>query len=155
MSTIVDAAPMRVSRSRTCLGNGQWSEWHEGIDLRGTPIGDKVEVWEWDRLVYPGRRQQGRRVREYIKVMHCPEGWYSTSGIADEPHGGEICGTLLEPKWAGRDFPRGFNAYHDEHPVVWVIKVKRHTRARTLRYCDPELPDEYRPVTDAEAPTAS
>jgi len=142
MSTFIDAETMRDRTVSAWTPSGRVKKPH--YDLRGTPTGDKAEIWERDRLVYPGRRQQGRRVREYIKVMHCPEGWHSTSGTADEPSTA-ICSTPLEPKWAGRDFPRNFNAYHDEHPVVWVVRVTRYTNVRVYRYCEPELPAEYRP----------
>ena len=146
-SRFIDADPMRISRTRTCLGNGQWSEWHEGSDLRGTPIGDKAEVWEYDRLVYPRRTQCARRVREYITVMHCPEGWYATSGTADEPSTA-ICSTLLDAKWTARGFPRNFIATTSSTRSR-VIQVKRHTTTRTLRYCNPELPAEYRAATES------
>lgn len=118
-------------------------------DIRGTPVGERAQVWEWERLVYPGRRQTGRRVREYIKVMHCPEGWYSTSGTADDA-GPALCSTLLEPQWNGDGFPGNFNRYHVEHPVLWVIKVRRNSTVTTYRYCDAEMPGEYRPDPDAE-----
>jgi hypothetical protein len=146
--SFIDAETLRIRTVRRCLGDGQWSEPRTVTDLRGAPMGDKVEVWEWDRLVYPGRSQRGRRVREYIKAMYCPEGWHSTGGVAERPAGPELCATMLDPQWA---HPNGaydrekYHAHHDKHPVVWVIKVKRHTSTRTLRYCDPELPDEYRP----------
>jgi hypothetical protein len=147
-STFIDSETLRCRQTRTWLGNGQFSEWQESTDLRGTPIGDRAEVWEWDRLVYPGRKQHGRRVREYIKVMHCPEGWHSTSGSARRPMDPEICSTMLHDQWQypGGGFDRDkYRAHHDVNPVVWIIKVKRHTRVRIYRYCDPELPAEYRP----------
>ncbi len=138
----ISAAELRIHMVSSWTPDG-WTEPRPVTDLRGSPLGERVQVWELDRLVTP-RRGRGRRVREYVKVMHCPEGWHSTSGTADAPSGGEICATLLDPKWRG-DFPADFNRYHDEHPVVWIVKVRIHKQVRTLRYCDPELPAEYRP----------
>jgi hypothetical protein len=114
-------------------------------DIRGTPIGERAQVWEWERLVYPGRKQEGRRVREYVEMMHCPEGWWSKSGTVNESSPA-LCSTLLDPQWKGDGFPGNFNRYHDEHPVLWVIKVRRNSTVTTYRYCEPEMPDEYRPV---------
>jgi hypothetical protein len=146
--SIIDTATLRTRTVRKCLGGGEWSEPRTIIDLRGTPIGDKAEVWEWDRMVYPGRAQKGRRVREYITAMYCPEGWHSNSGTSREADPA-TCLTLLDPRWAndrgGLDRAK-YHAHHDAWPVVWVIKVRRYTNVRTLHYCDPELPAEYRPV---------
>lgn len=142
MSTIIDAESMRNRIVSAWTPNGRVNK--PAYDLRGTPVGDRAEVWEWDRMVRPGRAQRSRRVREYVTVMYCPEGWYSTSGTADEP-ATAICSTLLDPKWTAGDFPRNFNAYHDEHPILWVVKVRRHTTVNNYRYCEPELPDEFRP----------
>lgn len=141
-STFIDVEAMRNRTVSAWTPTGRVNQ--PAYDLRGTPVGDRAEVWEWDRMVYPGRTQTGRRVREYVTVMHCPEGWHSTSGTAGEP-ATPICSTLLEARWAGPGFPGTFNTYHDEHLVLWVIKVKRHTTVSNYRYCDPELPGEYRP----------
>lgn len=145
MTTYIDAETMRhrVTSEWTPTGRVPGTAY----DIRGTPIGDKAEVWEWDRMVYPGRQQKGRRVREYITVMHCPEGWYSTSGTADQADPA-LCSTLMDRQWAtsrgGFDRDK-YDAHHDANPVVWVIKVKRHTTVNVYRYCEPELPAEFRP----------
>lgn len=141
-STFITAASLRSRTVRQALPGG-WGEPREITDLRGTPVGDRAEVWEWDRLV-PPRRGNSRRVREHVKVMHCPEGWHSTSGLVDQPHGPEICSTLLGGQWA-EEFPARFNRYHLEHPVLWIVRVRVHSSVTVSRYCDPELPGEYRP----------
>jgi len=36
---------------------------------------------------------------------------------------------------------------------VWVIRVKRHIAVNNYRYCDPELPAEFRPqLADSQPP---
>ncbi len=128
-------------------------------DLRGTPIGDRAEVWEIERLVPPSRGD-GRRRRQKLRILYCPEGWHSASGSSDRPSGREICCTILS--WRARNMPVGeavdaFKAFHAEHPVVWVVHDLTPGHQVTSRYCDPELPDEYRPslITEtAPAPAA-
>jgi hypothetical protein len=126
--------------------DGKRSDPKPYTDLRGAPIGDKAQVWECDRLVYP-RRNSKRRVRQHVKILHCAEGWHSMSGSTERPMGPELCSTLLEGKWA---LPSGaldrdrFHAFHEEHPVVWKVEVRVNSSGWRYAYCDPELPDEYR-----------
>lgn len=146
-ATFVVAADLQTRTSRRYLGGDQWSEPETRTDLRGTPMGGKAEVWEFDRLVSP-ERGRGRRRREYVTIMHCPEGWWSTSGSADSPIGPGCCATIMDPQWRGElgGFDRAkFSAFHEEHPVIWKVRSRVNSKARILWYCDAELPDGYRP----------
>jgi AAA domain len=138
--TYISAETLRHREVRRGLGDGSLGPPEDYYDLRGTPIGERAQVWEWDRLV-PPRFGKGRRVREYIKVMHCPEGWHSTSGSASNPLDPEVCQAIMN---GNVDLDK-FHAFHADHHVVWVVRVRVHTRTTILRYCDPELPAEYRP----------
>ena len=150
-----DAAPTYVTaeqlRTRYSQPRPPATEPVPFSDLRGTPHGDRAQVWEWERMVTPPRRT--RRVRERVRVMYCPEGWHSTSGGPGKPSGDALCSTLLDGHWSGEQggLDRNtFDAYHDTRPVLWVIRVTRGREARTTRFCDSELPDEYRPATEVE-----
>jgi hypothetical protein len=117
------------------------------IDLRGTAKGE-TRRWAFDRLAYarPGAK---RRIRQQVETLYCAEGWHSRSGTRADPRGAGRCCTLLDAKWrhpsGGFDRDR-FLAFHDEHPVVWVVKVSSKSESRRLEYCDAHLPDEYRPL---------
>jgi hypothetical protein len=151
---VIDGESLRTRMARDSTGRGRYSDPYPHTDLRGAPIGPKVEVWEWDRMILP-RPGAARRVREHVEVMFCPEGWYCESGGAATPmEGGATCHMVLDTAWRtptgigeatgfGRD---AFNAFHAEHPVTWRVRIKRGSKVRTLRYCDPELPAEYRPA---------
>jgi hypothetical protein len=116
-----------------------------GLDLRGQPVGEHVEAWE---STSTATRPPGRPGRQHVTIMHCPQGWHSIAGTPDKPMGRALCQTLTSGRWTT---PRGvfdhkaYHAHHDRHPVVWVITIRGAGRPRTLRYCDPELPAEYRP----------
>ncbi len=149
----IAAAEMQARKTRRSLGNGQWSEWEPHTDLRGTPVGATARRWEWERMIMPPHRR--RRARQRVRVYHCPEGWHSTSGSASNPMGPELCHTLLDPQWqtgGGLDRDR-FRAFHGEHPVVWIVETytKRPYGVGRLPYCDPELPDEYRPFAGGQS----
>ena len=116
------------------------------IDRRGTPRGDRAQVWEQDRTVTPPGCT--RRVREHITVMHCAEGWYSASGAATQPAGDADCSTEFQPHWRSDEGGfnlDGFDAFHDVRPVLWFVQVTRGRETRIGWFCDAELPDEYRP----------
>lgn len=95
-----------------------------------------------------------RRTRQHIKVMHCPEGWHSTSGAADEPSE-SLCATLMDNQWRNehRGFDRAkYDAHHEQHPVVWIVqtRAKGLLGSHRLMYCHPEMPAENRPDPDAK-----
>lgn len=146
-STFVNAEELRTKSVRTWTG-ADWSEPRVITDLRGTPKGDRAEVWELDRLV-PPTRGNGHRRRQYLKIMHCAEGWHSASGADDCPMGPEVCAALGDAKWTrgARNWRDEFRAFHLEHPVVWVIRERISGTTRMHRYCDAELPDDLRLVT--------
>jgi hypothetical protein len=143
--------PVTVSAEslRTCMVT-KWtpegrSEPEPMTDIRGTPIGDSAQVWEWDRLIL--RPNRARRTKEHVKVMHCPEGWYSTSGSTDQADE-DFCNAFFDEQW---NIPRGekgrqFNEFHDGNPVVWVVETTYDRSRGRVSYCDRELPDEYRPA---------
>ena len=147
----VSAAELRTHKVRRSLGDGRLSDPEDTTDLRGTPIGGQAQVWRFDRMVYP-RTNAKRRVRQHVEILHCPEGWHSDSGSAGTPYGTALCQTLMDPKWStpagGYDRDR-FHAFHDQHPVRWVVKIRMPGRRWSERYCDPELPGEYRTACGA------
>jgi hypothetical protein len=142
---VVSGEELRTCSIRSVLPNGE-PGWETHADLRGSPIGDKVLVWEYDRLVQP--RGAGRRAREHVEIMYCAAGWHSTGGRADAPDDPAVCHTILSPKWRkhppGEERFKWFWEFHEEHPVVWIVKTSAPGRHH-LAYCEPELPAEYRP----------
>jgi hypothetical protein len=144
-TTLVAAETLRTRTVRMALADG-WGPPETRIDLRGTPVGDHAEVWTGDRLVYP-RHGGKRRTRQTVTISFCAEGWHSTSGTPEHPSGPELCGTLFDSQWAnsmgGLDSDR-FNAFHDQHPVLWIVRLRQGSTGLRYPYCDPELPDEYR-----------
>ena len=146
--TVVSGNELRTCRLRRALPGGQWSDWETHTDLRGSPIGDKVLVWEYASLVRPGSDGGDR---EHVEIMYCAEGWHSTGGTASAPDDPQLCSAILSPKWCEHpDDEECFKRYwvfHEENPVVWIVKILA-PRHRHLAYCDPELPAEYRPADD-------
>lgn len=146
---VVNGEDLRTCNFKRIMPSGQWSDRETHTDLRGSPVGDKVLVWGYDRLVQP--RGAGGRVREHVEVMYCSAGWHSTGGTADAPDDPAVCNTILSPKWrkhpSGEERFRRFWEFHKLHPVVWIIKTRAPGRLGNhhLAYCDPELPPEYRP----------
>jgi hypothetical protein len=149
-TTVVSGNELRTCRLRRILPGGQWSDWETHTDLRGSPVGEKVLVWEYEGLV----RSRGARssVGEHVKVMYCADGWHSTGGKADAPDDPQVCSTLMSSKWrrhrVGEERFRRFWEFHQEHPVVWIVQISAEGDAgnRRLAYCDLELPAEYRPT---------
>ena len=153
-TAIISGEELRTCRFRRPLPGGGMSDWETHTDLRGAPVGDKVLMWEYHRLVRP--RGVSRRVSEHVQVMYCAAGWHATAGTAQAPDGPEVCNTLLTPKWrkrrSGQERFRRFWEFHEEHPVLWVVKTRTPGRDGPfgrLAYCDPELPAEYRPAESA------
>jgi hypothetical protein len=145
----ISAESMRHHKVHRALADGSWGPWEDYYDLRGTPTGEKAQVWKFDRLVQLHPRAR-RRTRQHVEILYCAEGWHSRSGGPDSPSGPEICNTLLDPKWrvapeAGLDRDR-FRAFHEEHPVVWIVNIRMNSTALRHAYCDPELPAEFRPA---------
>ncbi len=146
--TVVTGMELRTCRLRRALPDGEWSDWETHTDLRGSPIGDEVLVWEYGRLVRP---PSDREVREHVEIMYCAAGWHSTGGTAGAPDDPQLCSAILSPKW--REHPddeecfKRFWEFHEENPVVWIVKIIAPGHRRRA-YCDPELPAEYRPGED-------
>jgi hypothetical protein len=147
--TVVSGEDLRTCKIRRVLPTGERSDWETHTDLRGSPIGDKVLVWEYDLLAQP--RGAPGRAREHVEIMYCAAGWHSTGGMAHAPDDPESCNTILSPKWrkhpAGEERFKRFWEFHEKHPVVWIVKTSAQGRLgnHRLAYCDPELPAEYRP----------
>ena len=146
---VLSGEDLRTCSTRRLLPNGEWSDGETHTDLRGAPIGDKVLVWEYDRLVQPRRAR--RPVPEHVEIMYCAAGWHSTGGTSYAPDDPAVCTTILSPKWhkhpAGEERFRRFWEFHQEYPVQWIVKTSAPQRFghHHLSYCDPERPEEYRP----------
>jgi hypothetical protein len=161
-TTVLSGEELRTCRFRRLMPNGEWCAPETHTDLRGAPIGEKVLLWEYDRLVRPARRAR-RPAAEHITIMYCAEGWHSTTGTADAPDDPEPCSTMTSRKWrkrgTGREPFRPFWEFHQKHPVVWIVKTTTQEPAghRRIAYCDPELPAEYRTATrpDSRVPSVA
>jgi hypothetical protein len=144
----VSGEELRSCCIRRAFPDGGFS-WETHTDLRGSPIGDKVLVWGYDRLVQP-RAARGS-VRDHVEIMYCAAGWHSTGGTADAPDDPAVCHTIHSPHWrkhpVGEERFRRFWEFHAEHPVVWIVKTSAPGGLGNhhFAYCDPELPPEYRP----------
>ncbi|MGH3150119.1 MAG: hypothetical protein ACRDOB_05235 [Streptosporangiaceae bacterium] len=139
---------LRTCELRRVLPDGEWSDWETHTDLRGSPMGDQVLVWEYGRLVRPRSDGGGR---EHVEVMYCAAGWHSTGGTAAAPDDPQLCSAILSPQWsehpADEERFKQYWEFHEENPVVWIVKISAPGHRR-LAYCDPELPAEYRPRED-------
>lgn len=146
--TVLSGEELRTCKVRRVLPGGESSAWETHTDLRGSPIGDKVLVWEYDRFVQRGARG---RVRTHVQVMYCAEGWHSTGGTAPVPDDPELCNAIYSRKWrkqrTGEERFKRFWEFHVEHPVVWIVKTSAQERLlnRRLAYCELDFPAEYRP----------
>ena len=149
----ISAESMRHNKVHVALADGGLGPAKDYYDLRGTPIGDKAQVWKFDRMVLATPRSK-RRTRQHVEVFYCAEGWHSKSGSQARPSGPDLCSTLLHDKWnsgdddLGDDWRARFRAFHDQHPVLWIVKVRMNSSTTRSAYCDPELPDEFRPAAD-------
>ena len=152
-ATVQSGEELRTCKIRRALPVGGGSDWEMHIDLRGSPIGDRVLVWEYDRPM--NARSASRGVREHVKLMYCAEGWHSGGGTADAPDDPEVCAMIHGPKWRKRgtseEHFKRFWEFHYEHPVAWIVKTSAPGRLghRHLAYCDAELPAQYRPSEQA------
>lgn len=155
--TVLSGEDMRTCCTRRLLPDGEWSDRETHTDLRGSPIGDQVLVWEYERLVLP-RGARGD-VCEHVEIMYCAAGWHSTGGRPQAPDDPAVCNTILSPKWrkhpAGQERFRRFWEFHQEYPVQWIVKTSapQGLGHNHRAYCDPELPDEYRPAEFTEGRT--
>lgn len=59
--TSVTAETMRARMTKRWTSSG-WTDPEPATDLRGRPIGDRAQVWEYERLVEPrpSKRRRGR-----------------------------------------------------------------------------------------------
>lgn len=145
--TVIPAADMQLIRVHRQVAGRLVDTGETRVNLLGSPMGEYAQVWKWDHLVIP-RRNASRRVREFVTVMFCREGWHCDSGSPERPSpGGATCSTVLAP---GRGDLKEWRAFHAENPVLWKITVKTGRSSRSHRYCDAHLPDEYRPVATTE-----
>lgn len=152
--TVVSGEELRTCTIGRTSPDGSLADVETHTDLRGSPVGDKVLVWRYDRLLRPrgGRRQ----VREHLEIMYCAAGWHSTSGTADAPDDPELCNTIFSQKWrkgrGGEERFKRFWEFHEKNPVTWIVKTSADgpLSSHRLAWCDPELPPEYRPTGWAE-----
>ena len=148
--TVLSGEDLRTCTLAETRPNGQGPAGQTHADLRGAPIGDEVLVWEYDRLMPP--RGTGGGEREHVRIMYCANGWHAAGGTADAPDDPEVCEAIHSPGWRkhrpGAERFRPFWEFHQEHPVVWIVKISgpEGRSHRHLAYCDPELPAEYWPL---------
>lgn len=126
----------------------------DGINRRGQPKG-KTRKWYVER--HELLRRNRKRSRVTVSIEYCAEGWYSSGGTSYRPSGDEMCSTFPASHIAGEyDYwwEQGMDAwkkFHETRPVLWkVTREAPGSRRIAYRFCDDELPDEYRRIVNGE-----